>query len=56
MQSKLAPLGPICSKCGGAMRPATPIPGLSQLAHVIYECSKCGHVELIDRASNEITA
>jgi hypothetical protein len=56
MQSKLATSGPICSKCGGPMRRANAIAGLSQLADVIYECCKCGHVELIDRAPNEITA
>jgi hypothetical protein len=56
MQSKLATSEPICSKCGGAMRRANAIAGLSQLAHLIYECCRCNHVELLERAPNKITA
>jgi transposase len=37
---------PACSKCQSRMWPAKVIPGLSELAQRIFECSKCGHLQI----------
>jgi hypothetical protein len=38
---------PRCSRCGAAMEQASVIPGLGALAPRIFQCGKCGHVELL---------
>jgi transposase len=35
-----------CPKCQAAMELAPPVPGLGHFAHRIFECRKCGHIQI----------
>jgi transposase len=35
-----------CPKCQAPMELAVPVPGLRHLAHRIFECGKCQHIQI----------
>jgi hypothetical protein len=43
---------PRCPKCGAVMDHASVMPGLGKLAERIFECSRCGHVQMVSKLAS----